>query len=132
VVVECDLVQAAQGKVWLEKAMIEGMEAVLNGMNEGHVLPPVAHYPHVAVLFTPRVAGYLHHVALLDASGPVLPSQFGQITLLFQTRGPTLCSRRFVVADEVLKIREDLAGRDCLAGETGERLLSFAWMPEID
>src|SRR5215207_559648 len=44
--------------------------------------PPVAHYPHVAVLFTLRVAGYLHHVALLDASGPVLPSQFGQITLL--------------------------------------------------
>jgi DNA polymerase I-like protein with 3'-5' exonuclease and polymerase domains len=33
-VVECDLVQAAQGKVWLERAMIEGMEAVLNGTDE--------------------------------------------------------------------------------------------------
>jgi hypothetical protein len=27
-------VQAAQGKVWLEKAMIEGMDTVLNGTDE--------------------------------------------------------------------------------------------------
>jgi hypothetical protein len=33
VVVECDTDQAADAQVWLEKAMIEGMEAVLNGTN---------------------------------------------------------------------------------------------------
>jgi DNA polymerase I-like protein with 3'-5' exonuclease and polymerase domains len=34
IVVECDAEQAADVKAWLEKAMIEGMEAVLNGTNE--------------------------------------------------------------------------------------------------
>jgi DNA polymerase I len=34
IVVECDAEQAADAKVWLEKAMIEGMEAVLNGTDE--------------------------------------------------------------------------------------------------
>jgi DNA polymerase I-like protein with 3'-5' exonuclease and polymerase domains len=37
VVVECDAEQAAAAKVWLEKAMIEGMEAVLNGTDEVYV-----------------------------------------------------------------------------------------------
>jgi DNA polymerase-1 len=34
VVVECDAEQAAAAKVWLEKAMIEGMDVVLNGTGE--------------------------------------------------------------------------------------------------
>jgi DNA polymerase I-like protein with 3'-5' exonuclease and polymerase domains len=34
VVVECDAEQAGEVKAWLEKAMIEGMEAVLSGMEE--------------------------------------------------------------------------------------------------
>jgi DNA polymerase I-like protein with 3'-5' exonuclease and polymerase domains len=34
VVVECDAEQAADAKVWLKKAMIGGMEAVLNGTDE--------------------------------------------------------------------------------------------------
>ena len=34
VVVECDAEQAGDVKAWLEKAMIEGMEAVINGMDE--------------------------------------------------------------------------------------------------
>jgi DNA polymerase I len=34
VVVECEAEQAAEAKVWLEKGMIEGMEAVLNGTDE--------------------------------------------------------------------------------------------------
>jgi DNA polymerase I-like protein with 3'-5' exonuclease and polymerase domains len=34
VVVECDIEQAADAKAWLEKAMIEGMAAVLNGTDE--------------------------------------------------------------------------------------------------
>ena len=34
IVVECDAEQAADVKVWLEKAMIEGMEAVLNDTDE--------------------------------------------------------------------------------------------------
>jgi DNA polymerase I-like protein with 3'-5' exonuclease and polymerase domains len=34
VVVECDAEQAADVKVWLEKAMIEGMGLVLNGTDE--------------------------------------------------------------------------------------------------
>jgi len=34
VVVECDAKQAADVRAWLERAMIEGMDAVLNGMNE--------------------------------------------------------------------------------------------------
>jgi DNA polymerase I-like protein with 3'-5' exonuclease and polymerase domains len=37
VVVECDAEQAADAKAWLEKAMIEGMDAVLNGIDEVHV-----------------------------------------------------------------------------------------------
>jgi DNA polymerase-1 len=37
VVVECDTEQAADAKAWLEKAMIEGMDTVLNGMDEVHV-----------------------------------------------------------------------------------------------
>jgi DNA polymerase I-like protein with 3'-5' exonuclease and polymerase domains len=31
VVVECDVEQAADTKTWLQKAMIEGMAAVVNG-----------------------------------------------------------------------------------------------------
>src|SRR5215217_6092345 len=34
VVVECDTQQAADAKAWLEKAMIEGMDAVMNGTDE--------------------------------------------------------------------------------------------------
>jgi hypothetical protein len=34
IVVECDAEQAEEAKVWLEKAMIEGMEAVLHRMDE--------------------------------------------------------------------------------------------------
>jgi DNA polymerase-1 len=34
IIVQCDTEQAAGTRVWLEKAMIEGMESVLNGMNE--------------------------------------------------------------------------------------------------
>jgi DNA polymerase I-like protein with 3'-5' exonuclease and polymerase domains len=37
VVVECAAERAKDGKAWLEAAMIEGMEAVLNGAEEGHV-----------------------------------------------------------------------------------------------
>jgi DNA polymerase I len=34
VIVECDADQAVDTKTWLEKAMIEGMEAVLNSKDE--------------------------------------------------------------------------------------------------
>jgi DNA polymerase I-like protein with 3'-5' exonuclease and polymerase domains len=34
VVVECDAEKAADVKAWLEKAMIEGMDAVMNGTDE--------------------------------------------------------------------------------------------------
>jgi DNA polymerase I len=34
IVVECDAEQARGVKAWVEKAMIEGMEAVLNGADE--------------------------------------------------------------------------------------------------
>jgi DNA polymerase I-like protein with 3'-5' exonuclease and polymerase domains len=34
VVVECDAEQAADAKVWLEKAMVDGIEAVLNSKDE--------------------------------------------------------------------------------------------------
>jgi DNA polymerase I-like protein with 3'-5' exonuclease and polymerase domains len=34
IVVECGAEQAANVKIWLEKAMIEGMEAVLNSKDE--------------------------------------------------------------------------------------------------
>jgi DNA polymerase I len=37
IVVECDAEQAADVKAWLEGAMIEGMDAVLNGIDETHV-----------------------------------------------------------------------------------------------
>ena len=37
VVVECDAAKAADVKVWLEKAMIGGMDAVLNGTDEADV-----------------------------------------------------------------------------------------------
>jgi DNA polymerase-1 len=37
VVVECDAEKAANAQAWLEKAMIEGMETVLNGTDEVHV-----------------------------------------------------------------------------------------------
>jgi DNA polymerase I-like protein with 3'-5' exonuclease and polymerase domains len=37
VVIECDIEQAAHVKAWLERAMIEGMQAVLNGTGEVHV-----------------------------------------------------------------------------------------------
>jgi DNA polymerase I len=35
VVVECDENRGEETKRWLEKAMIEGMDTVLNGINEG-------------------------------------------------------------------------------------------------
>jgi hypothetical protein len=34
VIVECDAEQAADAEAWLEKAMIEGMDVVLNGTDE--------------------------------------------------------------------------------------------------
>jgi DNA polymerase I-like protein with 3'-5' exonuclease and polymerase domains len=34
VVVECDAEQATDAKAWLEKAMVEGMETVLNSTDE--------------------------------------------------------------------------------------------------
>jgi len=37
VVIECDAEKAANAKAWLEKAMIEGMDAVTNGTDEVHV-----------------------------------------------------------------------------------------------
>lgn len=37
VVIECDAEQAAEAKAWLEKMMIEGMDAIVNGTDEGHV-----------------------------------------------------------------------------------------------
>jgi DNA polymerase I-like protein with 3'-5' exonuclease and polymerase domains len=37
IVVECDAEQATDVKAWLEKVMIEGMDTVLNSMDEGHV-----------------------------------------------------------------------------------------------
>jgi DNA polymerase I len=36
IVVECDTVRTAEAQAWLEKAMIDGMDTVLNGTNEGH------------------------------------------------------------------------------------------------
>ena len=41
VVVECDVEQAEAAKAWLDKAMMEGMEAVLNNVGEEHVLVEV-------------------------------------------------------------------------------------------
>jgi DNA polymerase I-like protein with 3'-5' exonuclease and polymerase domains len=37
VVVECDTAQAADAKTWLERAMIEGRDAVLNGTSQTRV-----------------------------------------------------------------------------------------------
>ncbi len=37
IVVECDAERAADAKTWLEKAMIEGMDTVLNSTDEVHV-----------------------------------------------------------------------------------------------
>jgi len=37
VVIECDAQKAADAKVWLEKAMIKGMDVVLNSADEGDV-----------------------------------------------------------------------------------------------
>src|SRR3712207_1329932 len=47
VVVECSAEQAADAKAWLEKAMIEGIDTVLNGADEGHV--PVEVEARVAI-----------------------------------------------------------------------------------
>src|SRR5829696_189200 len=41
VVVECDAEKAADAKAWLEKAMTEGIDAVMNGAGEAHVLVEV-------------------------------------------------------------------------------------------
>src|SRR5215217_5751120 len=41
VVVECDADEAAGAKAWLEKVMIEGVDAVMNGAGEAHVLVEV-------------------------------------------------------------------------------------------
>jgi hypothetical protein len=35
VVVECDADRAPDAEAWLEKAMVEGMDAVMNGTDEG-------------------------------------------------------------------------------------------------
>jgi hypothetical protein len=37
IAVECDVERAADAKVCLEEAMIEGRDTVLNSMDEGHV-----------------------------------------------------------------------------------------------
>ncbi len=37
VVVECDAEQAKDVRTWLEKAMIEGMDAILNNAGEAHL-----------------------------------------------------------------------------------------------
>ena len=41
VVVECEAERAADAKVWLERAMVEGMDTVLNGTDEVNVLVEV-------------------------------------------------------------------------------------------
>jgi hypothetical protein len=41
-VVECKAERAADAKAWLEKAMIEGMEVVLNGTDEVDIPVEVA------------------------------------------------------------------------------------------
>jgi DNA polymerase I-like protein with 3'-5' exonuclease and polymerase domains len=40
IVVECDVEQADAAKAWLEKAMTEGMDTILNGLSE--VQMPIA------------------------------------------------------------------------------------------
>jgi DNA polymerase I len=37
IVVECEAEQAAEAKVWLEKGMIEGMDAVVNGTGQARM-----------------------------------------------------------------------------------------------
>jgi DNA polymerase I-like protein with 3'-5' exonuclease and polymerase domains len=37
IVVECDIEQAVEAKAWLEGAMIEGMDAVMNSAGEARV-----------------------------------------------------------------------------------------------
>jgi len=37
IVIECDAEHAADVKAWLEKAMVEGMDAVINDRDEVHV-----------------------------------------------------------------------------------------------
>jgi DNA polymerase-1 len=37
VVVECDVEQAADAKAWLEKAMVEGMDAVIKGAGKARM-----------------------------------------------------------------------------------------------
>jgi DNA polymerase I len=37
IVVECNAEQAMKAKAWLERAMVEGMDTVVNGTDEGHV-----------------------------------------------------------------------------------------------
>jgi DNA polymerase I-like protein with 3'-5' exonuclease and polymerase domains len=37
VVVECDAEQAAEANAWLEKALIEGMDTVMNDAGEVHL-----------------------------------------------------------------------------------------------
>jgi DNA polymerase I-like protein with 3'-5' exonuclease and polymerase domains len=46
VVVGCDVEQVAEVKAWLERVMIEGMEAVLDATDEVHV--PVEVEAHIA------------------------------------------------------------------------------------
>jgi DNA polymerase-1 len=46
VVVECGAEQVAEAKMWLEEAMIEGMDAVLSGTDEVYV--PVEVEPRIA------------------------------------------------------------------------------------
>jgi hypothetical protein len=41
IVVECGAEQAKDAKAWLEKAMIEGMDTVMNGTDEGSLLVEV-------------------------------------------------------------------------------------------
>jgi DNA polymerase I-like protein with 3'-5' exonuclease and polymerase domains len=37
IVVECDVDQAGEAKAWLERVMIEGMDAVLNATDEANL-----------------------------------------------------------------------------------------------
>jgi len=41
IVVECNAAQAVDVQAWLEKAMVEGMDALLNHAEEAHVLVEV-------------------------------------------------------------------------------------------
>ena len=37
IVVECDVEQVVEARAWLERAMVEGTDAVLNSVGEEHV-----------------------------------------------------------------------------------------------